>query len=151
MANVKVRISHDFPRILKEVKKKYKADIPKKLAEAILYRILQGKSPVKGYGPFDKYSDSYKKQIRRGYYPGKQIRPVNLKLNGMMLRSLKIRNTQKGFTLFFSDEKANWHQYGEGTVPVRRMLPDEGEKFSIAIDDLMTKELTKIVEDALKK
>ena len=54
--------------------------------------ILKGKSPIQGQGKFKKYSDSYKRDIRRRLKAfGKRVRPVNLKLSGQMLSTFFVK------------------------------------------------------------
>ncbi len=147
MANFKVKISKDFAKILREVKRKFSVNLPERLKAAIRFEVQEGRSPVRGKR-FEIYSDSYKRAIRRGKYStyGKRVRPINLKLSGKMMRSIKIRDTAKGFTLFMSDAKAKYHNEGTGKIPRRPIMPRHNEQFSRRIDKLIEKDLEDIVK-----
>ncbi len=147
MANVK--INKDIKaQITRGLKASFKT-VSKLLKEEILNEIEKGKSPVKGVPRFIPYSKTYRDAIKRGYYSqfGKKTRPVNLKLSGKMLRSIKIRFTAKGFTLFFADAKAEYHQEGGGKLPRRQMLPEPGQDFNKQIEE----NIVKAIEKELKK
>jgi len=111
------------------------------ITESILFR---GVSPVSLQGKYQAYSKSYKKQIRsgKGKFANKDIRPVNLFLTGKLLKSIKGRPVRNGFSLWFSDKKAKWHDnegVGKSEV-IRRMLPNDAEKFN----QVITRELDKL-------
>ena len=113
---------------------------------------------------FQKYSDSYIEQMtgKAAYFTkngkvirakvdqedkelvsflketfgNKKQRPVNLKLSGKMLRSIKSRITKNGVFVWFADEKAKYHnKLGAGKSKVlRRMLPNgKKEEFNAGI------------------
>lgn len=109
--------------------------------------IAKGISPVKGQGSFVPYSESYKKQIKSGRYPGKKIRPINLKLSGKMLRSLISRTTQTGFSIYFTNKLARIHSLeGAGaSQTIRKVMPQDDEVFKrtvmIESDTLIEKTL----------
>ena len=136
-----------FAKAVKDFQKKGSV-LTKKL---VLDSIESGMSPVKGKGEYGKYSDSYKKQIRGGKYPGKKIRPINLKLTGDMLKSLKLKLRKTGFTLFFSDPKADYHNnIGAGKSRViRRMLPKKGT--GETLKRTITKPIRDLANRLLKK
>jgi len=141
--------------VLKAVDTEYKKDlkvfqrkaIPMLKQEIIESIFIRGVSPVSGFGKYKAYSKSYKEQIRRGKgkFANKDIRPINLTLSGDLLKSIKGRPTANGFTIWFSDKKAKWHdKEGAGRSKViRRMLPNDNEKFNQvitrAIDNLFKK------------
>lgn len=83
-------------------------------------------------------------------FAGKRARPVNLKLTGALHRSIKKRVTKSGLTIWFSDEKAEWHNEGTDKMPARRLLPLEGEELSRVIEKELEKSLTDIVQTAFK-
>lgn len=111
--------------------------------------IQSGNSPVRGNGRFATYSPSYKKAIRKGKYPGKTIRPVNLTLSGKMMRSLIHKKTKAGFTIYFTDKLAKIHsQLGAGkSKTIRKVMPGSGESFKKSVtfqsDEIVRKTLFK--------
>ena len=138
---------------MKKVKREWAKKTIKMLKFDVRKLILSGKSPVAGKGRFKKYSDSYKQSMGKkkphttfrtiggkvvplkGADPeitkyGKQARPVNLKLSGKMLRSIKGRETRNGLVVWFASKIAKYHdKLGAGKSKViRRMLPDSNEK-----------------------
>ena len=126
--------------------------------EEIIDSIEAGKSPVEkgGIDPkgtsgklrFEKYSDSYTKQIKRGYHGSKRERPVNMKLTGKMLKSLKFRVNRESITIWFSSPIAKYHnKLGAGKKKViRRLLPTKNEQFNAGI----RKRLVNALRDAFK-
>jgi len=114
----------------KKTFKKWQTRAKKEIKVEMLEYISKGKSPVEGEGNYEKYSDSYKKQIRKSLSKkyGKKIRPVNLKLTGAMLKSLKSRATIKGISVWFSSKIAKYHN-GDGRVR-RALLPRDNERFN---------------------
>lgn len=140
-------------------------------------KISNGSSPVK-YQRFQKYSDSYKAVIRgdlsfrttktkpRRIYPTnpldrrkfarKSVSPVNLRLSGSLVKSLRSFKTTTGFYLRFLDDKFIFHQYGEyleegRILPRRAMLPDIGEQFKDDIMDKATRSLRQVADTYINK
>jgi len=115
------------------------------LKREIQEHIARGVSPVARYGKYKAYSKSYKKQINAGRYPGKSIRPINLWLTGKMMKSLKGKPSRDGFTIWFSDGTADFHNnLGAGKSRViRKMLPDDDETFNQTI----TRKVDKLFKD----
>jgi hypothetical protein len=132
--------------------------------------ILAGISPVKGAGSrFQKYSKGYLNKIsgkvefttkegekvrfnaRSKNIPSdKKKSPVNLKLSGEMLKSLRFN--KKNGEMYFKDEKAYWHNDGEGSLPVRRLIPDkDGEEFSRLIQNKIADDLSSVLGKSLRK
>lgn len=109
--------------------------------------ISKGISPVKGEGRFKKYSDVYRDAIKKGRYPGKRQRPVNLKLTGELLNSLKVETKQNKIIIRFNNPLADIHtNQGAGkSKTIRKMLPQDGEVFS----DVIFEEIIKILEEKL--
>lgn len=106
--------------------------------------IRKGISPVEGEGRFEKYSDSYRSAIKKGYLGAqKRPSPVSMFLSGEMLGSLRIVERAKKLFIQFDDKKAFWHQYGKGNLPVRKLLPT---RFS----DRFNKRINQLVVTALK-
>lgn len=142
----------------KKIAAKEWGQLARELAKAaIINEIKSGKSPVKGGGNntggksrFKGYSDSYEDAIDNGRYSehGKRKRPVNLTLTGKMLKSIKDRGTKNGFVIWFSDEKAKYHnEEGAGKSRViRQMLPLPGQQFSRTITQQIEKLYVSIFE-----
>jgi hypothetical protein len=81
---------------------------------------------------------------------GKKRSPVNLKLSGEMLDSIQAVKTQNGVEVFFTDEKAQWHNEGvpQNNLPARRILPtNQGEEFNLNI----FRRIMDAIKSALKK
>lgn len=129
-------------------KPKFLRYVNKFIKRAMVESIERGVSPVNkgGTSPqqtggrlrFNKYSDVYIDQIKKGTLPNnKKQRPVNLKLTGTMLRSIKSRVFRDFVRVWFSDEKAKYHdKLGAGASKViRRMAPNPkaGEQFNAGI------------------
>ena len=156
-------------KIIKELHKNF----PKReIRNSILNRIATGNSPVQGKGKFAPYSRSYKDSIKgntsfrtiegkvipyrpafnsdRDKFRGKQIRPVNLKITGKMLKSLKIREIRNGISIIFTDPKAIFHdQEGAGKAgTIRRLLPGKDEKFYRPIQKRINEAFSKAVKKA---
>lgn len=160
MAKVKVDISGLSKSIKKferdAVVEARKSNLDTIIRDEILERIAKGRSPVKNGGNFEKYSDSYKKQIRRRRYPGKSIRPVNLKLSGKMLKSLfvKIRSNAARlvYTIGFNSEIAEYHNDGTNKMPARRLLPTKkGETLAKPILTIIRRILEQSVNRVAKR
>lgn len=145
-------------RLVPLIKKDYSKRLRTPLKLAILKDISRGVSPVRSKGRFKKYSNSYKSTIRgkswffkvngklvvltagRGetfptvpFFTGKKISPVNLKVSGAMLKSLKVRTLGSGITnrieIAFEDDVAFYHNNtGVGPQRIkRRLLPTESD------------------------
>lgn len=161
---IKIKKSTDYVRgierkgLVKDIRKNSINKMKREIKPLIIDEILRGVSPVSKGGRkpqntggrvrYKAYSDSYKKQIEK--MSGKSIRPVNLKVTGNLLNSLKARLTKKGLTLFFSDFKAKYHdRQGAGKSKIiRRMLPSQkGEVFNKNI----SKTIFDIINNAVKK
>lgn len=134
----KIKAIIDSGKLKKSVEK-YRDDFIQQttaeLKPLILNEIENGRSPVAGFGRFKKYSESYLKLIRRGYFDKKE-RPVNLTLSGQLLNSLQITPKKSDIEITFTDDLFNIHNKdGAGkSKTVRRMLPtNKGEQFSRSI------------------
>lgn len=150
-----IKIKADLKKMknyTKEVKEKYKKELQSGEAGYELIRIIQdiirkGISPVDKEGRFEKYSDSYRKDIKAGYYPTKKVSPVNLYLTGDMMASLRFIEIGSKLYLQFEDEKAAWHNKGSGNLPIRKLLPTgSSETFNKRITDLLVKALKKVLK-----
>lgn len=149
MARVKVRFKDlresEKRRIVGLLHKK----LPRKIKSTILERIAKGISPVKGQGRFKQYSPSYLKQIKKGKYPGKGKRPVNLYLSGDMIKSFYVTPITRGFKIGFKDIKAWYHNDtgpGGNRKFLRRLLPTiSGENFTRSIIKDIMNEIKRII------
>lgn len=84
-------------------------------------------------------------QFSRQLYGNKKPRPVNMKLSGKMLNSIKHRVNKKSLTVYFDDKKAVYHNVdGAGKSKVlRRLLPRRGEDFSRLIQKKINETVAK--------
>ena len=97
-------------------------------------------------------SDKELVKFSKELYGNKKQRPVNLKLSGKMLNSLKSKIVKNGkIRLWFSDEKAKYHdKLGAGKSKViRRLLPDNNEEFNRAIQRKIIDTAGEAVKDLL--
>lgn len=146
MAKNKVNLRIDFPRIRKKIVRSAKKSLPRLFKTLIIDdHILKGKSPVKG-AKFPKYSELYKKQIRRGKYAnyGKKIRPVNLNLKGDLLNSFYVKLSGKDFKIGFKDKKAAKNH------ALRPMLPMGDNVFNAKIMKAIKKHMLAIAHKVIK-
>ena len=150
------QVIRDNSKLVSEVRKEFRKIGPKKIRERVLKNLSKGVSPVEGVGKFDKYSDSYKDEIKKGTSfrmiaatPKKRRSPVTLRLVGQLWNSLKLFTTG-GFTDKFrlvfdwQDFLADIHnRRGAGkSKKIRRMLPTEkGENFNKDINDTILNKL----------
>lgn len=92
-------------------------------------KVRKDKATGAQYTPLSKTGKVQRDKFEKGFGVGKKQSPVNMRVSGDMLDSLTF-NTSTGI-LGFSDEKAKWHNEGEGKLPVRRLLPNNpGERFN---------------------
>jgi len=147
----KSKIDIDFDKYFKKIQDKIKFQGKLLVKAKIKTTIKKGLSPVKGQKRFMGYADSYKKQIKKGKLPGKKQRPVNMTITGKMVNSLKVINVKTGFSVFFTDKKAEYHNDlgvkrndAPGGKVFRRLIPNRsGEEFSKTI----TKPLIKLIKN----
>ena len=153
---------------MNKTKKKFATLVKGFIKDAVIDSIEKGLSPVKmntakdkntgGKSRYVKYSDSYTDKIKSswGSKTGKRQRPINLKLTGKLLNSLKaVVMVKRGglLRLWFSDEKAKYHdKLGAGkSRTIRRMLPNgsKGEEFNRAIQRKIIEAAGKAAKDLL--
>jgi len=127
----------------RDVKKNFSRKLKDDIADEIIVDIIQGKSPVRNH-TFKPY-----KSIK---YKGRK-RPVDMFKTGDLLKSIHVKQNRLGEILVsFKDEKAEWHQEGQGKLPVRKLLPvKRGEKFNIRLTKFINKILKLAVKKAVKK
>lgn len=82
----------------------------------------------------------------------KKQTPRNLELTGKMLKSIKTRKAKNYVRVWFSDEKAKYHnEEGAGKSKViRRMLPKDGEEFSRNIQNKIVEALGEAIKSVIK-
>jgi hypothetical protein len=133
---VRVRVPKSiFKDLEKQVNKRVERAIKKPKFEKLLQKavvedhIKKGKSPVAGKGKFKKYSESYKKAIRKRLFVfGKRIRPVNIMLSGHLLSTFFVKVNKRTLSIGFKDEVAEWINGGTNKMPRRPLLPTEGNE-----------------------
>lgn len=132
---VKVTVNtKNLRKKIDKAKSQVGAAIEKELRKEVLKDIKAGRSPVKGQGRFKRYSDSYRKLIKRSLGGIKKPSPVNLELTGELLDSVFTQVKNNKVTIGFKDKKFEYHNEGKGNLPVRRILPTKGgEEFNRSI------------------
>jgi hypothetical protein len=163
----KTRLEFDFDfseieTVLKSTGKAINANVARQVGKTVVTtmkrQIDSGISPITGSGisrRFEGYRNSYRDRISKGGFPGKGLRPVNLKLTGDFLRNLKFRvesrdgttTTRVGFFDAASVDKELGHRTGANNQAKRPIIPTVQEKFNAAIVD----EIESIYEDAIEK
>ena len=150
-----------------KAKADFKKEISKKIKDEIIGLIEIGVTPVRMQPKkFQKYSESYKQAIRgklsfrningktvplKGKdknLENKNVSPVNMKVTGKMLRSLRTRITTNGVFVWFSSEIAKYHnETGVGPNNVkRRLLPNQsGERFTPQIERFIVQLVEKLI------
>ncbi len=131
--------------------------IGKTVVDEAKRNMSEGLSPVRGYGRFERYKD-------RKSYPGdlKEARPVNLNLTGKMLEGYDYKISSDGvidvgMVKGSADRKeiAGYHQDGTEFMAQRKMVPGDGEEWSVkimrAIRDLYGTRLEKLIRQSNKK
>lgn len=127
----------------------------------------KGISPVKGEGRFEAYaaqrvSGKPKRSLYpysvQNKFPSKQLRPVNLSLNGKFRSNITFRVTKDGieFGHINMDDKTKelFEAHNEGknkNVPQRKYLPNKrGEEFVVTImneiKDIVSKRIKNIIK-----
>ena len=158
-----LKLNQIFPKIISELKGVQKEIINRGWKEAselleedIVSSIERGASPVEKENRFVKYSDSYTKAIKEGRHGNKKLRPVNLKLSGEMLASIKSKKTSTGFSTSFSKmvngkNLAEIHSFeGAGkSKTIRKILPGKDEQYKRAVTDRARKSLVGVANSVL--
>lgn len=129
-----------------DIKKKFSRDLKDQIGQEIVEEIVSGKSPVKYQGKFEEYSEKYSRLKGRK-------EPVDMLVTGELLTSIDVRQDKLGrVDVEFKDEKAAWHQFGEGNLPKRKLLP-EGKKgeFNPRLTRIIWRILQMAVKAAVKK
>lgn len=128
------------------------------IKDEIISAIESGRSPVNQGGTkpegssgklrYKEYSDSYKDQMGKNKLTGKKKRPVNLKVTGRMLNSIKYKVTREAFVVWFTSPIAKYHdKLGASKKKVfRRLLPHDGEQFNAGIRKRIQNALAKAIQ-----
>lgn len=151
----KINVKLDVLNVIDRTREEFSKEVKDKFGQELISSIEKGVNPVHGGDiKYDVYSDNYKKQIRKGKVPGKtKISPVNLTQTGALLKSLTMVDTEKGVRVFFTDEKAIYHNdLGVGKNKVkRRLLPTaEGERFNTSLFTRVVRYLKESLAKATK-
>lgn len=143
-------VSIDFSgleNMLPDARSKFSIEMKRTIVDAIVKVITSGKSPVKGFGQYENYSQKY------GIKKGVGEIPANLLDTGDMLNDMIAVQKNNGeieikFRSSLQNAKADGHNTGANSLPVRRLFPTEnGEEF---IDELQ-EEIFEAVERAVAK
>lgn len=119
--------------------------------------IAAGQSPVRGYGRFDGYSESYKGAIKGKSLENKSktVRPVNLNLSGKMLENYgsksDARSVWVGVLPGEHSELAQYHNEGTAKMPQRKLVPTNGEGWAARIMRIIKEEYGKSLVDFIRK
>lgn len=152
-----IKITDKLKKALEEATKPIDEITAKKVAIDVIKKmkslIRRGESPIDGNGKFPKYKNPKR-------YPGKlkPKTPVNLKLTGKFLDSLRSRHKPNrygiGTELYFpakQELKEQGHREGANGQPERPILPSvKGEKFTKDIRDLYTELYRERILEVLK-
>ena len=154
---VKITKNFSLDKITECIRKEFIRTAPMVLESEILKTIMRGNNPTnKGRRRYPRYSEGYQKAIKKGNVAGKHsVRPVNLKVSGDLLRSIKVRPISggKGFRVEFKHFLADIHNRlgpAGNKRAIRRMLPRDdvpGEEFS---NNIMRK-LRQLTNDIVKR
>lgn len=149
-------------KVTDEMKNDFARRVKLFIKTAVIDSIEKGVSPVNmkdaypkntgGKSRYGGYSSGYINRMKNAddMY-GKKQRPVNLTLSGKMLRSLKSKIIKGKVKLWFTDEKAKYHdKLGAGKSKVfRRLLPRGIEEFNRAIQLKINEAASESVRDLL--
>jgi len=150
----KIRVKLQIKSQLGNTKSRFYKVIEKIFPQEILNFISKGISPVSNQRKYQKYSDSYKTAIKKGYVDGKKKRsPVDLKQSGDLHDSLETSITNRGVKFEFKDEKAKYHDIeGAGKKKViRRLLPNTGNRENENFNNRLLDIIKKVFEKQLER
>jgi hypothetical protein len=138
-------------------------DIGSIVANRMKELISSGSSPIAGKGNFSAYRGGYRKRIQSGRISGKSLSPVNLKLSGKFLNSLrslapKLQSgsflPRVGFDKRFdrdADDKEQGHREGHNNQAQRPIIPEGKETLRRSIFDSIKAQVTEYLEKNLKQ
>lgn len=147
----KIKITGNLEKKIKRLQGALISEFQKEVGDEMRSQIIdyigtKNRSPVYGFGKYQKYTAAYAK--KKGVGRGK----VDMKVSGKMLNSLKTRATRTGFTLWFSSGLAKYHDLPGLARVLRRLLPSlPGEKFVPTLDKVLTKASRNATNRALRK
>jgi len=132
-------------KLIPDIKSNFAKDSAKDVKKLITDEILSGKSPVAGGEYKRTYSDSYAKTKGRRS-------PVDLKVTGKLLRSIKSFITARGnVSIFFSSPIAKFHDLPGLARVLRQMLPKGSQVFIGKIQNRIVKGYDDAVGKAVNK
>lgn len=151
----------EFPK--KAISDKVKRDCAKTTIEMMKEFIARGSSPIGNRGRFPAYKAS-RERNRKGYpfntpqfkRGSKAIRPVNLRLTGAFLASLRLVSlTANGFYVGFTDAKSKLkergHREGAGGQPERPIIPSGNEQFNATIRNEIIRKMREALRAAIQR
>ena len=151
---IKIKAKINVKRDLNRAKEGFYKLVENTIVKAIKEFIQRGISPVKGQVRYDRYSESYREQIKDGKVKSKtKVSPVNLTQSGRMLDSLSATRNNRGVLIKFEDKKAQYHDIdGAGKIKaIRRLLPNTGGRDRENFNDRLIQNLKKLYERSIKK
>lgn len=132
-------------------------EIGSAIVEQVKDQLSKGISPVKEEGRFAGYKKSYVDAIQKGRYPGKSVRPVNLKLSGDLINSLDytargLKNAIEVKINFYGQEdKEDWLRSNPTHAASRKALPRGSEGFNVSIQKTIKDLVNEFIINLLKK
>lgn len=161
MATIKAKLDNAALKKTQKLIERLERPVTKKTAQKLGSAIVRemksliskGNSPISGAGRFPKYKNPKR-------YPGskKPHRPVNLKLTGDFLKSLKwkvvtvrgVNATQVGYFSDKQSKKEQGHREGSNSQPKRPTIPKGTERFARRIQLKILEILQSSVKQARK-
>lgn len=141
------QLRKSLSKMTDDARKEFNKSLAPKIKRQITRTIKSGKSPVAGFGTYEKYSEGYAKAKKGG-----KRKPVTLTESGKMLRSLTFRSTKEGFTLLFTSAIAKFHDLPGLARVLRKMLPSlPGQRFIPIINKLILKESNDAIRKSIRK
>jgi hypothetical protein len=162
MAKFTIKIDdRDVKRLVERLQKNpINADTQRTLGASVINAmkamIERGQSPIKGERRFKPYRGSYRDNIKKKKFKGKRLRPVNLKLTGKFLRSLKHKVKPGGvFVGYFnplSKKKEQGHREEHNLQEFRPTIPDrrEKEEFAVRVQKVIFDVINARVKDVIE-
>ena len=159
-------VQEKFEDLSKPIAKTTANKLGKAIVDEMKNMIAKGSSPIRGHGKFSAYRGQYRKQIqKKGYVSvggkkvSKKLRPVNLKLTGDFLKSLKskaiIAKTGYMASIGFRGKKSQNKERGhremannQGFRPIIPQAPKErwAQRIQAIIIDFFNSDVRKIAK-----
>lgn len=155
------RVRQKLKDLERPLNKKESNDMGSQVIKEMKNLVSKGISPIVGAGlskRFEPYHGSYRKQIKdRGRVDGyrKALRPVNLKLSGAFLKSLRRTVTKRsgggwdtviGFNDELSEDKETGHREGANNQRKRPIIPEGNETFAQRIQLILLRHIKESVD-----